>query len=95
MKESGVHAWWLRPDTCALGLVGGFSNAPLPPIHHLQPQAFITQFSQCLSHELREFGVDVLVVTPYYVISNQVGRRARTTRGGTAVRSVSYPPPDY
>jgi short-subunit dehydrogenase len=31
-----------------------------------------------MSHELREFGIHVLVITPYYVISNQFRRKAPT-----------------
>ena len=55
---------------------------------HLTTQSFITQFSECLSHEFREFGIDVMVVTPYYVISNQFKRKKATYIAPTAQRMV-------
>lgn len=51
-------------------------------------QAFITEFSQSLSFEMRDFGVDVLVVTPYYVISNLFKRKDPTFIAPTAERMV-------
>lgn len=72
-----------------INVSSGSGNHPTPMIScYASTKAFITQFSQCLSHELREFGVDVLVVTPYYVISNQFRRKKATYIAPTAQRMV-------
>ncbi len=72
-----------------INVSSGSGNHPTPMIAtYCSTKSFGTQFSQCLSHELREFGVDVLVVTPYYVISNQFRRKKATYIAPTAQRMV-------
>lgn len=49
----------------------GSSTHPTPLMtYYTSTKAFINQFSLSLSHELKPFGIDVLLTLPYYMISN-------------------------
>ena len=51
-------------------------------------QAFITQLSQSMTYEYKEYGIDVLGLTPYYVISNQFKRNEPSYLAPTARKMV-------
>lgn len=54
-----------------INISSGSGNHPTPLLStYAATKAFINEFSRSLHYEARAHGVDVLVVTPYYVTSN-------------------------
>eukprot|EP01033_Poteriospumella_lacustris_P013234 gene13234-9480_t len=62
-----------------VSISSGSGNAPTPYLAvYSATKAFITQFSRSLKVEWWDSGVDFLVVTPYYVVSNLYKRKSGT-----------------
>lgn len=54
-----------------INVSSGSGNQPTPLLAmYASTKAFVNEFSQCLHFEMRDFNVDVMGVTPYYVTSN-------------------------
>ncbi len=68
LSLSSVHG---RRSGGVINISSGSGNHPTPLLStYAATKAFINEFSRSLHYEARAHGVDVLVVTPYYVTSN-------------------------
>ena len=62
-----------------INISSGSGNHPTPMLTiYSSTKAFITQFSRSMSVECWGTGVDFLVVTPYYIVSNLFKRKSGT-----------------
>lgn len=68
-----------RKNGAIVNLSSGSGNHPTPMLAvYSATKAFITQFSRSMHVECWYTGVDFLVVTPYYVVSNLYKRKSGT-----------------
>lgn len=64
---------------CVVNVSSGSGNHPTPMLAiYSATKAFITQFSRSMHIECWDTGVDVLAVTPYYIVSNLYKRKTGT-----------------
>jgi 17beta-estradiol 17-dehydrogenase / very-long-chain 3-oxoacyl-CoA reductase len=68
-----------RKSGCVLNISSGSGNFPGPMLAiYSATKAFMTQFSNSMHVECWGSGVDFLVVTPFYIVSNLVKRKSGT-----------------
>ena len=60
-----------------INISSGSGNHPTPLLScYASTKVFIREFSQSLYYEMKEFGVNVLVLTPYYITTNMFPGKA-------------------
>jgi len=68
-----------RRNGCVVSVSSGSGNYPAPYLAlYSATKAFMTQFTRSLKIEYWDSGVDFLVVTPFYVVSNLYKRKSGT-----------------
>lgn len=68
-----------KKNGCIVSISSGSGNYPAPYLSlYSATKAFMTQFTRSLKIEYWDSGVDFLVVTPFYVVSNLFKRREGT-----------------
>lgn len=78
-----------RKKGAIINVSSGAGNHPTPLLTvYSATKAFVNTFSECLSYEMRDFNIDVLLVTPYYVVSNMFKRKNPTIMACSSHRMV-------
>jgi 17beta-estradiol 17-dehydrogenase / very-long-chain 3-oxoacyl-CoA reductase len=94
-----------KNNGCVISISSGSGNAPAPFLAvYSATKAFMTQFTRSMHIENWDTGVDFLVVTPFYVVSNLYKRTTGTliaplpdvlVRGTLCQLGKKYVPPSH